>query len=71
MSIQMRYIYKPSLEIFDAESAKGIICDDDYIYLIRKEITFANMTFVDVLLIPLIQKNWTIFRNYYFGKNHK
>lgn len=71
MSVQMRYIYKPLFNEFDAKNAKGVICDDDYIYLIKKEVRFKNLTFVDVLLIPLIQKNWTLFRNYYFAKNRK
>ena len=66
-----RYIYKAEFSEVDWNNIKGIICDDDYIYIVKDEEATSELRIVNVFLVPIIQKNWVMFKKYYFGKNHK
>ena len=42
-----------------------------YIYIVKDEEATSELRIVNVFLVPIIQKNWVMFKKYYFGKNHK
>lgn len=66
-----RYIYKANFDDVDKENIKGIICDDDYIYIVKDGDSTDELKIINVFLVPIIQKNWVMFKKFYFGKNDK
>lgn len=66
-----RYFYKADFNDVDMKNIKGIICDDNYIYIVKDGESSKELRIVNVFLVPIIQKNWVMFKKYYFGKNDK
>ena len=56
-----RYIYKADFNDVDMKNIKGIICDDDYIYIVKVGESSKELRIVNVFLVPIIQKSWVMF----------